>query len=113
MLRIWVFWLSTLMLSQAGSEPVILSRRQIAAGKKLYEVKCAKCHRLREPTDYSSDEWRLWFGKMSRKAKLNPAQESLLSRYLDECRSWKSSTNNVHASSPTRRSQPESMTNGV
>ena len=39
------------------------------------------------PADYTEEEWRSWMTKMSKKAKLNPDQAQLLSRYLDVFRS--------------------------
>lgn len=63
-----------------------LTRKQRIAAKKIYDSKCAKCHRFYEPKDYSEDEWRLWMAKMSKKAKLNPGQDRLLNRYLDSFR---------------------------
>jgi cytochrome c553 len=63
-----------------------LARMDIAAGRKLHVVKCAKCHKLHEPKDYSETDWRRWVASMSRKSKLTAAQEELLRWYLDEYR---------------------------
>ena len=51
--------------------------------RKLYIAKCAKCHKFYDPAAYSDAEWRVWMTKMSKKAKLKPAQEEFLSRYID------------------------------
>jgi len=48
----------------------------------LYALKCGRCHKFYDPAAYASDDWDMWFHKMSRKAKLEPAQEKLLSEYL-------------------------------
>ena len=55
---------------------------QIEPANALYVAKCAKCHKFYHPADYSQADWDKWMRKMSRKAKLRPAEEALLSRYL-------------------------------
>jgi hypothetical protein len=54
--------------------------------RRLYVAKCARCHKLYDPAGYVDAEWRDWMVKMSRKAKLKPDQEALLSRYLETLR---------------------------
>ena len=73
-----------LALARAGAAD--LSPVEKKAAKDLYEIKCAKCHKFYEPTAYSPTEWDDWMRKMSRKSKLKPAQEELLTRYLGEIR---------------------------
>jgi len=65
---------------------VLLSEQEIASARKLYVAKCAKCHKFHNPANYADEEWRTWMRKMSRKAKLKPEQDELLSRYLDTFR---------------------------
>ena len=60
-----------------------LSAEQTQAAKRLYELKCARCHRFYDPAGYPDREWHSWMTKMSRKARLKPNQEELLSRYFD------------------------------
>jgi nitrate/TMAO reductase-like tetraheme cytochrome c subunit len=59
-----------------------LSTQQVSDATSLYAAKCMRCHKFYEPTDYSQQEWDTWLHKMSRKSKLKPAQEELLTRYL-------------------------------
>ena len=59
-----------------------LSAQQVSDATELYTAKCAKCHKFYDPTQYSPPDWDTWMRKMSRKSKLKPAQEELLSRYL-------------------------------
>ena len=75
----------------SGSAPVLtadaasaagLSAQEIADASHLYVAKCAKCHKFYHPAEYPQKEWDTWMRKMSRKSKLNPAQEELLKRYL-------------------------------
>lgn len=62
------------------------SEKELVAARKLYNAKCAKCHKFYHPADYTDAEWRKWMLKMSRKSKLQPAETELLSRYLDTFR---------------------------
>ena len=50
-------------------DPLALER-----GRDLYRHKCAACHKLREPSDYSGDKWQFWMEKMRQKAHLDDAQ---------------------------------------
>lgn len=61
--------------------------KEFTAARKLYLVKCAKCHELHEPGKYSAAEWREWFVKMNRKSKLNVNQADALQQYTDWLRS--------------------------
>jgi cytochrome c5 len=60
-----------------------LPTSELAEGRRLYEIKCAKCHRFYDPAEYGRSEWDLWMKKMSRKAHLSPGEEQTLTRYLD------------------------------
>jgi hypothetical protein len=67
-----------------------------AAGQKIYVAKCAKCHKFYDPAKYSQADWQMWMTKMSKKAKLKPEQEQILSRYIAEkLRSPKGATNTI------------------
>lgn len=50
--------------------------------RRLYVLKCAKCHAFYEPAQYEEAEWHGWMSKMSAKANLSDAETSLLDRYL-------------------------------
>jgi hypothetical protein len=52
----------------------------------LYALKCGRCHKFYDPAAYSADDWDLWMHKMSKKAKLEPAQEKILADYLAAAR---------------------------
>src|SRR5262245_28873621 len=58
----------------------------LIATRKLYLNKCARCHKLYDPAKYSDADWQDWMTKMSRKAKLNPAQKETLVNYTDALR---------------------------
>src|SRR5262245_17426669 len=55
-----------------------------AAARKLYVAKCSKCHKFYDPAKYADEEWQTWMTKMSKKSKLNPEQQEMLSRYIEE-----------------------------
>lgn len=74
-----------------------LSEIEINNARKLYVAKCAKCHRFYDPADYSLAVWNSWMDKMSRKSKLEPGQEELLSRYLGAFRRRESSGHRAQA----------------
>lgn len=59
-----------------------LSVQEVTDANQLYIVKCAKCHKFYHPAEYSREDWDMWMRKMSRKARLKPPQEELLTRYL-------------------------------
>jgi cytochrome c553 len=63
-----------------------LTVEELAAARKVYVAKCAKCHRFYEPKNYSEPAWRTWREKMDRKSKLKTEQADLLRRYLDAYR---------------------------
>ena len=58
----------------------------ITQAAAIYNLKCARCHRFYDPTDYGGAAWNSWMTKMSRKARLQPDQAQLLARYLEAFR---------------------------
>jgi len=87
-----VFILYVLSIALAGVLPAGAEDSQSAApnvmeaGRKLYTVKCARCHKFYDPAKYSDAKWREWMDKMSKKAKLKPDQKDILSEYLETFR---------------------------
>jgi hypothetical protein len=65
-----------------GSEGA-LSIGDMERASKLYITKCARCHKLYDPSAYTDPTWQSWMAKMGRKAKLQPEQTELLSRYIE------------------------------
>lgn len=55
-----------------------------ATGKKLYQNRCAKCHKMYDPAKYSDSQWELWMGKMDKKAKLSPEEKDKVLQYVEE-----------------------------
>lgn len=77
----FVFWLLSAATAQAGSSP--------SEAENLYKLKCAKCHRLYEPSDYDDQAWTKWMKKMRKKAHLSDEQFKLISGYLDDLKNQK------------------------
>lgn len=70
--------------SVVGAEQLTL--KDIAAARKMYVGKCAKCHKFYDPKAYAEADWSRWITSMSRRSKLKAEQEALLKRYLQEYR---------------------------
>jgi len=74
--------IKTLSPSDRPANSAGLSAEEINAGAKLFLTKCARCHALYDPNQYTDVEFSRWMTKMSKKSHLKSEQEQLLSRYL-------------------------------
>ncbi len=74
------------VLDAASAQAAGLSLQEAGAAASLYTAKCARCHKFYDPTSYNDADWRSWMTKMTKKARLKPDQQQLLSRYLDAFR---------------------------
>lgn len=74
----------TLSAEAAGAAG--FTAQDITVATALYVNKCAKCHHFYHPAQYPQQEWDTWMQKMSRKSKLKPAQEEMLTRFMNEIR---------------------------
>ncbi|MBI3852759.1 MAG: hypothetical protein HY298_21095 [Verrucomicrobia bacterium] len=75
--------IGVLVLTFCQARAADLSPKEIAAAKKIYTAKCAKCHKFYDPAAYNQAEWDEWMVKMRKKSKLKSDQYALLSRYLE------------------------------
>ncbi len=98
MRRFWFTSVAALVVLHAVGAAE-LSPTELQDGRKLYTAKCAKCHKFYDPAKYDDEPWRTWMAKMSKKAKLKPAQAELLSRYLGTYRTGRG-TNGVAIGRP-------------
>ena len=81
----WLLFVIGLTLAGcSGPASVTDGQDETAQGRKLYVVKCSKCHKLYDPRKYSDEDWENWMTKMTRKARLKPEQAEMLSRYIAE-----------------------------
>lgn len=62
------------------------TKEDVHRGNDLYALKCGRCHKFYDPAEYAPGEWASWFKKMSNKAKLEPAQQETLDKYLAAAR---------------------------
>lgn len=79
--------LALLATAAVGSDD--LTPKETARALKLYNLKCAKCHKFYDPAGYTRIEWNDWMEKMARKSRLTREQNKLLSRYLETFRHGK------------------------
>ena len=77
------------LLGSSPSQGGELSAVELKDARKLYVGKCAKCHKLYKPAQYTDAKWDEWMGKMTKKAKLKPEEAELLSRYIAAGRAGK------------------------
>jgi len=85
-MRVLLFTCAAVLVAIGTARAADLSDKEIAEARKLYNAKCAKCHKFYDPAKYDLAEWNMWMRKMSKKAKLKEAQSELLRRYLDTFR---------------------------
>jgi len=79
-----ILTLATVLFGCAGpANRTVSPVGETETGRKIYYVKCAKCHKFYDPNQYSDVEWKMWMGKMKKKAKLSDEQEMMLSTYID------------------------------
>jgi hypothetical protein len=50
--------------------------------RTLYIARCAGCHNLHRPEEYSPDRWRTLVVEMRSEAKITPEEEELIVEYL-------------------------------
>lgn len=96
-------FLSVVLLALAGcTGPAgaadVSGANPLAAGRKLYVAKCARCHKLYDPNKYSDAAWDKWMGKMTLKAKLKPDQADLISQYVATLRGEHGGTSDTGSS---------------
>lgn len=77
---------SARVLDAAAAQAAGFSPPEADQAARLHTAKCARCHQFYDPADYNDTEWRSWMVKMSKKARLKPDQQELLSRYLEALR---------------------------
>ena len=61
----------------------IAHAEELSKAKDLYLTKCAKCHKLYDPSGYGDAEWSKWMEKMRKKAHLNSEEYNLIVAYCD------------------------------
>jgi len=54
----------------------------VAEGKIMYENKCANCHKLFAPTDFSKEDWPPILLRMQVKAKISDEDMAKVNNYV-------------------------------
>jgi hypothetical protein len=88
---------SVVFICCKGSQYLIPSDKDVSAGQKhwsgttiaslnqgysLYSTKCAECHSMKKPQDFSLDEWSDIMPAMGAKAQLDSNQYKLVYHYV-------------------------------
>jgi len=55
---------------------------QLKQGYSIYSTKCVECHDMKNIQDFTLTDWPSIIEGMSRKAKLSPDQQNLVSHYI-------------------------------
>lgn len=85
-MRRWLFIGCVAIVAVGAAGAAGITGPELAAAKKLYLTKCAKCHKLYDPVNYPDEDWDRWMLKMAKKAKLKPAQAEAVARYAETLR---------------------------
>jgi len=90
-MRLFVVVSVAALLAVSSSNAAELSAQQAIDARKLYLLKCAKCHELYDPKSYTDAEWDKWMLKMKKKSRLKDEQYESLKAYTATLRSGSSS----------------------
>lgn len=55
---------------------------ELAEGKSLFVNNCAKCHNLKNPNNYTTEEWTPILLRMQKKAKITDADREAIYNYV-------------------------------
>ena len=70
------------LLSMAQKRWPAITQHDLDSGQNIYRTKCTQCHGVMSITDRTEAQWQTVINKMAPKAKLNPEQTEILTRYL-------------------------------
>jgi cytochrome c5 len=57
-----------------------ITMQELTDGKKLFVERCSNCHELKNPGDYTAQQWEPIVAKMTRKAHISDEGQKLLIR---------------------------------
>jgi cytochrome c5 len=69
-------------IAEMKTSSATVSHEQFMEGKITYEANCARCHALKEPSNYTADEWTKWIDKMAPRAKISEEQKQQIFNYV-------------------------------
>jgi mono/diheme cytochrome c family protein len=70
------------VVPQMPTPPKDARAQRIAEGKALYEERCANCHKLFSPTDFTQTEWAPILTRMQPNARLDDEQMLRVNEYV-------------------------------
>lgn len=54
----------------------------VPLGKTLYENSCVRCHKLKDPANYTREEWPGIIDKMQKRSRITDEQKATILTYL-------------------------------
>jgi cytochrome c2 len=54
----------------------------VKTGNDLYENKCKRCHKLKDPAKYTMVQWPRLVNKMQKRAKITDQEKAIILTYL-------------------------------
>ncbi len=75
-------WFAVSSVVFLGVATMAATPEELVAGKKVYTGKCARCHKMYDPTKYDDRAWDSWMEKMKLKTKLTEVQYRHLTQYV-------------------------------
>ena len=51
-------------------------------GKEVFGNSCVRCHKLKDPTKFTKEEWPKLVGKMQKRAKITDEQKEMIVKYV-------------------------------
>ena len=76
-----------------------LTGADLTRARDVYNLKCVKCHQLRNVSDYDDKTWNKWMLKMKKKAHLKDKDFNLISAYTDKLRKTSKTVSEVSPNS--------------
>jgi cytochrome c5 len=58
------------------------SLAEVPEGKQLFESNCVRCHKLKNPGDFSTEEWKEIVPRMAEKAKIDETTKGKILEYV-------------------------------
>ncbi|MFM7710631.1 MAG: c-type cytochrome [Ferruginibacter sp.] len=68
--------------AQSTDKPASTTVDMAVSGKQVFEAKCGRCHALKSPSEFTSQEWRPIMNRMADKAKLSVEEKTQVLTYV-------------------------------
>lgn len=82
-LFVWGCSHKTAPSTQTSSTQSTSTSTAAAAGKETYVAKCQRCHSLKNPANYTTDQWVPILNNMAAKANLSDDEKANVMAYVD------------------------------